>query len=317
MRKANKTIRKQLGDKSMVDMFNQMLGTGSVDPKIVLPKYNKIKSSVCAIIKLLNSSVCDVFSKFDQKSNCDEINDFIKELESIEFKTVFDDTNSEEDLGTSYTSLKNNNTIKKLVLTCKNLIPYKDKLSILENEFDDSFIARIPGFVFCPFPFSGFNIKTLWVSDNVNDRVKKYTFTVLKLVLDNCKSIYDILTSPDVNVKDFSKVIITSITEIKKRIPRCEKAFAKIEQSVGMLENNFNGYYKDFIQSQNPNTIIESFVLDVSSEGGTDIQTTRQFRKIIEYYRKATQGKIQDPRVKKIFEMLNSNFNAMEDEIKK
>ena len=128
---------------------------------------------------------------------------------------------------------------------------------------------------------------------------------------------YDTITSPDVDVKKFSKVIISSIAKVKKRIPRCEKAFEKIEQSVGLLEGNFDGYYKDFVQSKNPSTIIESFVIDVSQSGGSDPQTTRQFRKIINYYRKATQGKIKDPKMKKIFDMLSANFNAMEQQEEK
>jgi hypothetical protein len=133
----------------------------------------------------------------------------------------------------------------------------------------------------------------------------------MKIVLDISKTVYKTLTSPDVDVKEFSKAIISSISQVKKQIPRCEKAFARIEQSVSLLEGNFDGYYKDFIQSQNPSTIIESFVIDVSQSSGGDAQTTRQFRKIISYYQKATQGKIKDPKIKKVFDMLNANFSAM------
>jgi hypothetical protein len=128
------------------------------------------------------------------------------------------------------------------------------------------------------------------------------------------RDVYRTITSPDVDVAEFSKSIIASITQVKKQIPRCERAFAKIEASVSLLEGNFDGYYKDFVQSQNPSTIIESFVIDVSNTGGADMQTTRQFRKIIDYYRRATQGKIKDPKIKKVFDMLNSNFSAMEGE---
>ena len=120
------------------------------------------------------------------------------------------------------------------------------------------------------------------------------------------------MTSPDVDVTEFSEIIVKSIAAIKKQIPRCDKAFAQIEKSIGLLQNNFNGYYKDFIQSQNPSTIIESFVIDVSDSAKSDPQTARQFRKIINFYRKKTQGKIKDPKLQAIFSALNSNINAMD-----
>jgi hypothetical protein len=294
-------------------MFNQMLGAGDIDPVIVKPKYNVIRQRVKSTIKILSACADDVFSKFEQEEECKDIKKYIKDLESIEFKEDFE---SKEELGKAYLSIKGNHVIKTMIITCKNLITYKDKLSS-GDDFDDSFISRIPGFDFCPFPFSQYNIKRMWSSSNIDDRIKKYTFTVLRLILSNCKDVYEILTSPDVDVKEFSKVIIASISDVKKAIPRCEQAFSKIEESVSLLEGNFNGYYKDFIQSQNPSTIIESFVIDVSNTGNTDIQTTRQFRKIIDYYRKATQGKIKDPKIKKVFDMLNSNFNTMESEVMK
>jgi hypothetical protein len=321
-----KTIRKHIGDKSVVDMFNQMLGAEGADPSIIFPKYNTIKSRCAMLHKTLSAMVTDVLSKSfpEQSKGCDEIMKFVKEIKEIkfmEFPEIADRINGKnndnldkkhiEPLTNQYNSIKKNNTIRMVIMTCKSLIGYKNNLST-ENSFDDSFIARIPGFILAPFPFSCLNLKEVWVSPNITMKIKKYIFTVLKLVLDISHKIYETLTSPDVNVKDFSEAIISSIGKIKKQIPRCDKAFKKIEESVGLLENNFNGYYKDFVQSRNPSTIIESFVIDVSQSGTTDPQTTRQFRTIISHYQKLTQGKIKDPRVKKIFDTLNHNFDIME-----
>ncbi len=56
-----------------------------------------------------------------------------------------------------------------------------------------------------------------------------------------------------------------------------------------------------------------------SSVGGVVVAVTggdtvvRQFRDIINYYKKASQGKIKDPKVKKIFDMLNSNINLVDN----
>lgn len=315
-----KTAKKQLADKNIVNMFNQMLGTEDADPSIVIPKYVLIKDKVQSMAKILSAATEDILSKSfpEEKDGCDDIIKYVDSLNNIEYIDVPpDDKMTQEqakEICMSYTELKANNNIKIIIMTCKNLIGYTGNLNVDET-FDDSFIARIPGFEFTPFPFSRLNIKQIWVSPQVTDRIKKYIFTILKIVLDISKTVYKTLTSPDVNVKEFSKAIISSISQVKKQIPRCEKAFAKIEQSVSLLEGNFDGYYKDFIQSQNPSTIIESFVIDVSQSGGTDAQTTQQFRKIINYYQKATQGKIKDPNIKKVFDMLNDNFSAMEENV--
>ena len=317
-----KTAKKQLADKNVINMFNQMLGAEDADPAIVIPKYELVRSKVHSLSKILSAATEDVIRKSfpEEKNGCDDIMKYVESLNAIEYTEVPEadklTPGVAKELCAEYTTLKDTNSIKVIILTCKNLIGYSGKLDVGET-FDDSFIARIPGLEFSPFPFSRLNIKQIWVSPQITDRIKKYIFTVMKIVLDISKTVYKTLTSPDVDVKEFSKAIISSIAQVKKQIPRCDKAFAKIEQSVGLLEGNFDGYYKDFIQSQNPSTIIESFVIDVSQSGGGDAQTTRQFRTIINYYQKATQGKIKDPKIKKVFDMLNANFSVMEENNKK
>lgn len=329
-----KSAKKQLGDKSIVDMFNQMLGTDDADPEIVTPKYNSIKHDLNTVKTLLTQMTNNVILKVfpEEKVGCDDIMRYIKSLDDIKFidttpKLKYenkDSNNSKEEekelkdeynVSKAYLKLKSDNRIRLLILTCKNLIYYSERLNT--KPIDVMFINRIPGFDFMPFAFSQLNVKRMWSSESITPRIKQYILMVLKIILNTSKNIYKTITSPDVDVKKFSAVIIKSIAKVKKQIPRCEKAFAKIEHSIGLLEDNFNGYYKDFIQSQNPSTIMESFVIDVSNSGNVDAQTTRQFRKIINYYRKATQGKIKDPKINKIFNMLNANFDEIEKQNEK
>jgi hypothetical protein len=313
-----KTSKKQIADDSVVHMFNQMLGTEDADITIIIPKYELVKSKVKSLSKILLAATEDVIRKSfpDEKNGCDEILVYIESLNDIDFiatpplhSQITPDAALE--INKSYKLIKDNNDIKMMVLIYKNLICYSDRLST-GADFDDSFIARIPGYEFKPLPFSELNIKRMWFSPNITDRIKKYMFTVMSIILGISKDIYKTLTSPDIDVKKFSQGIINSIALVKKKIPRCDKAFKKIEQSVELLVGNFDGYYKDFIQSQNPSTIIESFVIDVSNSGGADAQTTRQFGQIINYYKKATHGKIKDPKIKEIFNLLNSRFDSME-----
>lgn len=312
-----KSAKQQIQDKGVVSMFNKMLGAEDADASIVLPKYKEISDNVSSFITIITMAVERVLMKAfpEQESACTEILEYARILGAIEFIDVpcaSDRTDVvDKEICKHYTDLKSDHHIKTMILTCKNLIEYKQYLSSGDHS-DGTFIARIPGLSFTPFPFSRLDIKQLWASPCITAKIKEYILMVLKITMDVSISIYKTLTSPDIDVAEFSKAIIGSISKVKKMIPRCEKAFAKIEESVQLLEGNFGGYYKDFIQSQNPSTIIESFVIDVSSAGAADPQTTQQFRKIIEYYRKATHGKIKDPNIKKVFDMLNDNFSMME-----
>ena len=310
-----KAAKKQIADKGIVDMFNQMLGTENANPSTVLPKYKLIASKVSAFTKVMGSTTDTLRKMFpEQKEELDDINIFAVKLTEIKFINVPEPDDRTEvldaEISAHYTVLKGDNHIRRLILMYNNLIPYRDFLSA--EIIDDTFVARIPGLSFNPFPFSNLNVKELFASKSIQPHMKKYILTVLKICMSICKEVYKTLTSADVDVKEFSEAIVASISQVKKLIPRCEKAFAKIEESVELLETNFDGYYKDFIQSHNPSTIMESFVIDVSNTGSADVQTTAQFRKIIMFYRKATAGKIKDPKISKVFDMLNENFKAMD-----
>lgn len=307
-----KTIKKQLTDKSIVDMFNQMIGASNADPVIILPKYIKLKKKIQALSQILGVLVKDILVRYypEQSPECTGIVAYANTLNTLVFLEVDEKSTPDEKLNDEYKLLKDNNIVKNIIILYKSLIPHTNNL----ETGDDTFVSRIPGLEYTPFPFSCLNLKILWVHDNINAHSKRAIMTVLKIMLETVKCIYEVIISPDVDVKDFSNAIVASIAQVKKHIPRCDRAFAKIEESVGILEGNFSSYYKDFVQSKNPSTMIESFVIDVAKEGETDAQTTRQFRTIINYYRKSTQGKIKDPKVKKIFDMLNANFNMMSEE---
>ena len=125
--------------------------------------------------------------------------------------------------------------------------------------------------------------------------------------------IYEIITSPDIDISKFSDIIIQSIQQAKKMIPRANRAFRKIEESVALLKNNFQNYYKDFVSTKNPTIILENFILDCSKEYGDDVdlELARQFKRIVMFYQKKSQGKIKDPRINQLFEMLNKNFDML------
>ena len=110
------------------------------------------------------------------------------------------------------------------------------------------------------------------------------------------------------------QVIISSLDDVKKHIPRCDEAFDKIRESVGLLKGNFGGYYKDYVASNNPTIIMENFVLDVSKKTESSPKVTGQFRRIISHYRKLASQQAQHPKLRTLFEQVDKNFSALEKE---
>jgi hypothetical protein len=122
--------------------------------------------------------------------------------------------------------------------------------------------------------------------------------------------------SPDVNISNLSELIISSLGMLRKRIPRCDKAFNKIEESARMLKDNFGEYYRDFLQTKDPNNIFTAFISDVSTSCGNDTMLILQCRKIVEYYKKNAQMKIASGEItgekRKMFESLLNNYRALD-----
>ena len=302
-----KSVRKTIGDESVIKMFNQMMGEEDPHPDIIEPKFNKIRSKTTIFSKLLKSCSEDVLSKFvSYEDECKEINNFCEKLNSMNF-----DFKDKKEMCAIYKKYKTDNeTIKTCIMTCKNLIQFKSHLN--GDKADMSWVIRAPGITLEPFSFSKLNLKLLINDTNFTEHIKKYIHTTLKLTLKLTLELYRTITSPDIDIEKFSKVVVDSLGQLKKHIPRCDRAFSKIERSLSLLQNNFDGYYKDFIQSKNPSIIMESFILDVSRDGKADIQLARQFRQIVNFYKKQTQGKIKDPAVSKLFDVLSSNFKILE-----
>ncbi len=280
---------KQHDSAEISKVFNQLTGVEAGDEKVIAEKFKLVKKKMLMIKRVLDIAVSDVFTKF---TDCKDITDYTCSIEAL-----FVDA--------KYENVKSSPVVKHAVLTCSTLMEYK-----ISPKTDSSFITRMPGFDFCPFSFSKFNVKKIWGLDPP-EKVKSYILTVLKIILAATKEVYKAVTSPDIDISKFSRVIIDSISQLKKVIPRCDRAFNKLEESLSLLENNFGNYYKDFVQSKNPSTIVESFVLDVSANMKEDAQIMYQLNTIVKYYRKATQGKITDPRVRKMLDIIDSNFKAM------
>lgn len=324
-----KKVKLSMGDddSNISDMFNQMLGAGAVNMTIAYPRYLKIKEYIDRLLELFEkmSEFQYLRSNKEFETYCTELEHFVKtgrdqwkQMFSIDFSEYEWDLNTVQEeekklFSEEYEKMKKSQLINGFIIMCDRIIPYKRHFNDIEK-LDGGFIVSMSGVEFCPFPFTHLNLKQIFTSPNLPANVKTFFLIVLHKSLEISHKLWTEITSPDIDVDEFIKVIMTSIKEVQKRpeLNRCRKAFKKIEDSVHLLKGRFNNYYRDFIQTKNSSIIMEHFILDVSKNTKADAETTRQFRQIITYYRKIAQEKITDPRVKGLFDKVNESLKELE-----
>lgn len=308
-----KMIKQNIDQEGMAEMFNQLLGDEkSLDINIVKDKYLKLKTNLERIYKLLDSFHNTIYVKvinntFNTEVYKKNIKGFIEDCQ-----TLIKDDIPDDKLVRYYKMIKEHKIIKDCIHICKNLIIYKKFISDNDN-LSDKFIKSSKTHELIIFPFCNFDIKMIYTHIKIDESVSKYLLIFLNMLFKTTHEIYDIITSPDIDISKFADIIVTSIKQAKKMIPRANRAFKKIEESVELLKNNFQNYYKDFVSTQNPTIILENFILDCSKENSEDVDLdlARQFKRIVMFYQKKSQGKIKDPRIKQLFEMLNKNFDML------
>ena len=299
------------------DMFAQMTGSEDADIGVILPKIEKINTMLTKYIKIykLLLGFNEFINNFPEyKPHFDDIKSFIDKVDIINDELNIKQINKEsvQEVNTIYKQLKDKNELQSIIITSGNLGKHKRYLENGSN-LGDEFIKREPGLSLIPLKFTRLDLKILWVSDKLTPMAKKFLLNVLSHTYNIGHNIYQIITSPDIDIKNFSSVLIKNIEKMKKRIPRCNKAFDIIADSVSMLENKFDGYYKTSVEAENPSIIIESFIIDVSMSQKSNASITAQFRKIIMHMKKQTANNT-DPRVAKLFGILNNQFNLMKEE---
>lgn len=229
------------------------------------------------------------------------------------------------ELKEAYPSLKQCFTLQNFVIIAKNL----KQVLFLEKEQSKSdthdlenvknlrmgFIKNSPGDQLHIFDFSSLDIKQISYNENLFDKDQQhYLLYFLHILYKKTINIVELITSPDIDIDQFSEVLVSSISKLRQQLPKCGKAFNKIENSVNMLKGNFSGYYKDFVSSGNPGIIIENFVTDVSNDQKADAQTTMQFRTIINFYKQRMKSQVADPNLKRMLKMATDNLAVLEDD---
>jgi len=319
-------------DRDVASMFNQMMGAGdNVDVDICYPKYAEVCELLVKLIKcvdlLAQSPLLKMYSGFHAQS--EQLAKFVVDSRA-ELAQLFPVQYTEHQLATLtpeqtakfstiYTAVKESKLINQFIVTCDNLMMYRKQI----DEERPQFMLNM-SIEFRPFVFSSIDFKQLFMllagdaegPQPRAGRAKQMTSYAMKLIKKICETSYDLykaMSKPDIDMDEFVSVITANLDTIRKRIPRCDKAFAKIEESVSLLKTNFTTYYKDFITTKNTSTIMESFVLDVAKDTKADAETTRQFQTIIKQYRSLAANSIKNPRVKMMFDKMNEQFESLSE----
>ena len=318
-----KQFKKTIGDVNINGMFEEMMGLKDADQEIVIPKFVFVRNGLRQIYRVLNQ-FCNILEPDfpTHSAGFIEIRKFATDMkESAYLRHDQDETEdlykslTKEEINGLYRKLKDNTYVRTLILVCSKLKRYESNFTDQDN-LKENFVNQEPGLTFRIFEFSNLDLKALWANDKIKSSVKRYVLMVLANIYKHTHSIYKCTTSPDVDVEKFTQLLITAIGELKKqpKLHRCHNAFRRIEQSVHLLRDKFDDYYRDSIISENANMLVMNFIVDVSNQGGATATLTREFRTIIKYMHEVSNktGKNKDPNVQKIFKMLNSNFSIME-----
>ncbi len=304
------------------DIFAQLSGdTTKLDPEIVKDKFNRLKNAILRCNKLVLKFKEAILDKLYTKQSDVYFNMEVKKLVDFVDRSneYINEEFSDDALVHFYQNIKESFIIEEYLKICKVLTKNEDDIKDRCN-LSDNFIRSAIGEELYIFDFANINFKHLFthiLEENFEDKEelessKTYILVTLNMLYITTQDIYQIISSPDVDIDKLSEVIVKAIEASKKQIPRCEKAFRTISNSAEMLKTNMNSYYKDFVATSNPTIIFENFLHDLSDKTQMDTQTLRQFKTIIFYYRKKSQNIPKNPKLDTMFQTLDKIMNIME-----
>jgi hypothetical protein len=321
-------VLKSSDTEDVMEMFNEMLNSGHDNPKIFYPKYEDLHKQLSRWVKLLGMAydkvvvvaspksaevICtyvdakkqllEVTHKFHKFHN-------LPEVCKLQLEEMPPDVR--EQIFGKYKALKDDPMVESIIIACNNLITYEAFIG-KADALNDKFLMKTAGLIFAPIEdLQALNFKQLYINDKFDASDRKMILLILHKMLEISKHVHQVVTTPDIDLDKLSEVIMTSIADVKKHIPRCNDAFNKILEAVDLLKGNFGDYYNDYMSSNNPAIIMENFVVDVARKSDASPQITRQFRQIISYYKKLSSQHATNPKYKAIFKTINKNFDKID-----
>jgi hypothetical protein len=332
------TVAETLQNENVLDMFNSVLGgTGGQNwaLHIIYPKMSSLSAAIDRFLKVLEvlggAGPLDAFdrargetgayarnlrSQLAQLPPAPDIGRFAPAsrlrlaLEAGD-ATVFDGVPAAETrrFGAAFTALKRSNPVNVALVTCSNLRQLSGALGDAKN-LKDAFLRQTPTIAFAPLlGLPALDFRLLYNSSLVDEVGRKVLLHALHKLRAIGHQIYELVTSPDVDVGEFVKTVMASIDDLRGKIPRCDAAFDKIKDSIELFRGRFGNYHKDYIISGKTSIIMENFVLDVAKETKNSPKVALQFRTIINHYKREAAGQGgQDPKLRAVFKAIDANL---------
>ena len=124
-------------------------------------------------------------------------------------------------------------------------LPHKASLHDM-GRLRDRFL-KSPGETFSPFgDLPELNFKRIYISDQLSESDQRMLLLFLHKFYKVGLDVYNAKALPEIDIQRMVQTVFCNLDMVKKQIPRCGEAFAKIQESVDLLENNFADYHKDY-----------------------------------------------------------------------
>lgn len=318
-----KVINRTFKDQNLSDMFQEMIG-GDGSASVVTGKRVKFFEIIDQlgqrVIKFCTGPFAKKFGEY--KEWIDDIakwgetcTKLVKVDEGITLsaaeKPDRKDLEVDKLVVKKWKAIKDHNTTRTIIMVASTMAEYAHFMEPKDGKVTDKWIVTHPGITYVPFKFTGLDLKHIWGNPKTTGVVKHYCLVFVQDLYRFGKTMYDLVTSPDVDSSEFSNAIVESIAKIQTlpELSRCTKAFDKILKSASMLKSNFNGYYRDMVSSKNPNIMVENFISDVAKTDDMSPETMREFRVIMAFYKKRSAGKHTDPKMQKLMDDLSEKMD--------
>jgi len=309
-----KNIKNQIEDGSdFQEIFNQLLNLGdNVNMNVCYPKYLNMEESIEKYLKLIEflakSYIESYYPEFDKHKN--DLLEYAK-VKKERLKTVFEIKFSKyildysilpesqtKEFAKAYKAMKEENIMKDAFKVCEVLTQHRKYIDVKDIQM--GFIHNIVGELnILPFVDLDFkelllcleSVKQDYINSSNAEEAKKAD-SVIQIILLFMQKMYviskalvDEYLAPDIDVDELIRHIMGSIDKIKKYVPRCGKAFSRLQKATDLLKDNFTTYYADFLESGNkPNIILDNFIWDVMGTLDDDnTELLREFREIMKF----------------------------------
>lgn len=321
------------------DVMSTMLGMHSGNHEIICDKICKIRNTIRYIASLLQMfGNSDLLHK-DFPKFADDFHAIAKHGQLLQIALCIgqaDETpalyakESRERVNEIYAELTATPAFRSLIVLCNKLENYcynicspaefakVNGLPFMEYTQNENFVFTEPGISLVIFDFSPLDLQLLWGSENITSAVKRYIIKILEKLYVNTKTLFNILTSPNID----KRVLINDIKQQfevfakQPELSRCKGAIEKLKQSTALLEERFDSYYRDTIQTSTPSLFLTSYIIDISKSKNMPASLRGEFTQVIRYITKMTQrnsSSLNDPNIAWLVKTLNKNAESLKE----